>query len=194
MIKVLKEPVIKQLGGLSREVEISQEVEKIIDTEIIESKNYLIQQKVVKLCDLELLDGGELIISKDFHIRSMSLSKRLESCIFVYLFAVTVGDLLTKRMNDYIKMGEITKGIIIDAIGSVAVEAFADKVNDEIIEICRKQGFNATKRFSPGYGDWSIRDQSELLAILKSKNIGLVLNENYQMKPEKSISAVIGFF
>ena len=50
-----------------------------------------------------------------------------------------------------------------------------------------------TWRFSPGYGDYPLSLQSELLRILDApRKIGLCTNENSILTPTKSVTAVIG--
>jgi hypothetical protein len=192
MIKLERSKILKQLGFLSNKSIPSKELDKAIDEEVEHSKSLIIPRKIIKMCELQTPDDSSVVIDKSFHISSKSLNLRLQKCIYVYLFVVTVGEPITKKMNEYIEKGEITRATIIDAIGSVAVETFADLVNSEIIELSSKANYETTKRFSPGYGDWSIADQKPFLKLIDAKKIQVDLNENFQMIPEKSISAIIG--
>jgi hypothetical protein len=184
--------ILKQLGYFKEKSDISREVETIIDEEIHNSKSLLIPRKILKICKIEFPDDTSLKICGNFLIYSKSLQMRLYDCVYVYIFAATVGDLITKKMTEYIQKGEFTRAIVVDSIGSVAVESFAETVNQEINQLCSKSGYSTTKRFSPGFGDWSIVDQKPFLDLIDAKKIGININENYQMLPEKSISAVIG--
>ena len=48
-------------------------------------------------------------------------------------------------------------------------------------------------RFSPGYGDWALSAQRELLRMLDaSRTVGVSLTDTMLMVPSKSVSAVIG--
>ena len=48
-------------------------------------------------------------------------------------------------------------------------------------------------RFSPGYGDFSIQYQKEILAVLEAgKSIGLSMTDGCMLIPTKSITAIIG--
>jgi len=192
MLEINKDSVLKQLGFFAGKSEISDEIDIIIDEEIENTKNILIPQKILKTCKIEFQDETSLRIFGGFTITSKSLFIRLQGSFNVYIFAVTVGGLITKKMNEYVENGEISRAIVADAIGSVSVEFLADKVNQEIINLCSKKGQKTTKRFSPGYGDWSISDQKPLLNHLDGEKIGINLTENYQMIPEKSISAIVG--
>jgi hypothetical protein len=192
MFDINKNDVLKQLGFFSRKTIASPDLEHLIDDEINSAKSILIPKKIIKMCQLTIIDESTLVICNNFNITSKSLVLRLSGCNHVYLFVITVGDRITSKANEYAKKGEITKAAIADAIGSVAVEFYADNVNEQIINTCKKAGYVTAKRFSPGYGDWSIKDQDRLLNILDAGLIQVKLNKSYQMFPEKSISALIG--
>ena len=49
-------------------------------------------------------------------------------------------------------------------------------------------------RFSPGYGDFDIHHQEEILRMLDAhKKIGLSMTESCMLTPTKSVTALIGF-
>ena len=102
-----------------------------------------------------------------------------------------VGCVLVKD-GKVIGEGEKTRALVMDAIGSVAAETLAELTNKEIINIVSKKGFSTSRRFSPGYGDWNISGQKDLLAWVGAPGIGIKLSDTYQMIPEKSVSAVLG--
>ena len=55
-----------------------------------------------------------------------------------------------------------------------------------------KEGFAMRWRFSPGYGDWDIHAQPELLRLTQAESIGISLTESLMLRPRKSVTAVIG--
>ncbi len=57
----------------------------------------------------------------------------------------------------------------------------------------KSQGYDLRPRFSPGYGDFSIEHQGEILRMLDSaKKIGLSMTGGNMLAPTKSVTAVIG--
>ena len=48
-------------------------------------------------------------------------------------------------------------------------------------------------RYSPGYGDWDLPVQREVLELVEAKSIGLSLTETFILQPRKSVTAVIGW-
>ena len=47
-------------------------------------------------------------------------------------------------------------------------------------------------RFSPGYGDWDVHAQPDLLRLTQAETIGISLTESFMLRPRKSVTAVIG--
>ncbi len=47
-------------------------------------------------------------------------------------------------------------------------------------------------RFSPGYGDWDVHAQPDLLRLTQAETIGVSLTESFMLRPRKSVTAVIG--
>ena len=67
--------------------------------------------------------------------------------------------------------------------------------NERFLEIAKEldAGLYLRPRFSPGYGDFSILHQKELLQMLEApKKIGLTLTEGYMLTPTKSVTALLG--
>ena len=50
-----------------------------------------------------------------------------------------------------------------------------------------------TGRFSPGFGDFELKWQRDVLDFLRADNlIGIKLGKNYVMTPRKSVTAIMG--
>ena len=120
-------------------------------------------------------------------VKSNSLARVLSECTEVFIFAVTtsidIDRLITKL---YLKKDP--SAFFMDSIGSAAVESFADYLNQKICN-----GINTTNRFSPGYADFPLEFQKDLLArINANQTIGITLSDKLMMTPMKSITAIIG--
>jgi hypothetical protein len=59
-------------------------------------------------------------------------------------------------------------------------------------EHAQELGLGTTVRFSPGYCDWSLREQITLFRMVKTRSIGVSLSPSALMKPRKSVSGVFG--
>ncbi len=132
--------------------------------------------------------GGENTVDFGFaKFYSSDLCKNLKECVSAFVLAVTLG-METDRLVNMARVASPSKAFVIDALASAMAEAAADFVTDEI-----KSEFNVRPRFSPGYGDFCLEAQSDILSVLNAdKFLGIKLGDNLLMTPKKSITAVQG--
>ena len=80
--------------------------------------------------------------------------------------------------------------LVLDALASAMTEEFCDSAENEMKA---KLPGNFTWRFSPGYGDYPIELQPDMIRFLNAdKLIGLTATESNILIPRKSVTAVIG--
>lgn len=134
--------------------------------------------------DLSEQDTVNFGFSK-FH--SANLFKNLTGCGYAFIMAVTLG-ISVDRLVSKLAVTSETESFIADGIAS----ALAESVIDRLSEMLGKS-FSLKPRFSPGYGDFELSSQPEILSVLTAqKLIGITLGENLLMVPKKSITAVQG--
>ena len=85
---------------------------------------------------------------------------------------------------------DMARAVMLDALGSVYVEAGCDAAEDAIR--ARFPGKHLTDRFSPGYGDLPLDVQPRLLASARADRIVVGLTPSLLMTPQKSVSAIVG--
>jgi hypothetical protein len=100
----------------------------------------------------------------------------------------TIGPALEAEVTRLSTGGELLRGVILDAIGSVAAEAVADYIDGRIAEEAATEGLKTSCRASPGYGDWDVREQAAIFRLVPAERIGVRLSETFMMTPRKSIS------
>ena len=127
-----------------------------------------------------------------FPLSSEILRNHLQGCHQIVVLAVTIGAQLEDQVDANFSSGQYTQALLLDAAGSTAVEATANQVNQAINAQLSKLGFFTLARFSPGYGDWDLAIQSELLPLTGGAAIGMTVTESSMLVPRKSITAVIG--
>ena len=152
-------------------------------------KNQSFSGKVCySLFDIQISDGViDMGVTK---IKSNSLSKHLEGCEKLVVFAATVGIGIDRLIEKYSRLSA-SKALCFGAVGAQRIEDVCDLFCDEIKSFC--ENYTITSRFSPGYGDFDIAFQSEIFSFLNcSKNIGLTLCDSFIMSPSKSVTAIIG--
>ena len=125
-------------------------------------------------------------------VSSHSLARCLEGCSEIILFAATVGTGIDRLIHRYSSTSP-SRAVIFQALGSERVEALCDAFCDEMKTAFAEEGSSLRPRFSPGYGDLSIEVQRDIFAFLNpTARLGITLNENCFMLPQKSVTAIIG--
>lgn len=109
----------------------------------------------------------------------------------VIVFVSTVGVGIDRMIAKYAKVAPI-KSLFFQALGAERIEQTCDVFCANIAQKYAEQGFTLGRRFSPGYGDFSLLAQRNIFQILSpEKNAGVTLTDTLMMSPTKSVSAVI---
>lgn len=108
------------------------------------------------------------------------------------LFVCTAGGEIGIRSRNAMKETDLLEGYIYDVIGSEAVEAVADLMQNNMEAEMGLSGEKITNRFSPGYCGWDVAEQHKLFSLMKDNYCGIKLNQSALMDPVKSVSGIIG--
>ncbi len=181
-----------RLGYLSGKTELDKKLRTEIEEELILARKLFNPKYVIAESVILFGANNEVLLEPGLKILSNDIRRLLHGCIKALGFAVTIGPALEIKRDDYANEKNTAKALLLDAIGSVAAEEMAETINKMLKEEAAKENLNLTRRFSPGYGDWDIKNQTEFLKWLGADKIGIKLTSQMQMLPEKSISALIG--
>lgn len=163
-----------------------EETKRIINPRVVLRKYPIKKKKLFGEKSQVILDGANLILeSNDVH----DLLLECDECI---LIAATLGLEIEKEIRK-LTYTDLTKGIIIDSCATTAIEEVCNMVEDDIAKRLLKKDKYITYRYSPGYGDLAIENNSYINNILNSqKEIGLTVTNSGIMIPRKSVVALIG--
>ena len=160
--------------------------------------------RIIGECEKELLDAvqarvcyartgiefvRENVVDIGFgEVESKNLYRHLKGCHSVILFAATIGIGVDRLIAKYNRIKPV-KGVIIDALGSSAIEYWCDAAELELTKNEEKH----CARFSAGYGDFSLEHQRDFVRCLDvTRKLGITLSDSLLMTPTKSVTAVIG--
>lgn len=104
----------------------------------------------------------------------------------------TIGPRLEKKAAYYFGEKEPLRGLLLDGIGSAAVDSLAREVCNHIKHESSLRGYQASSPLSPGMPGLPITEQQQLFRLVPAKEIGVSLTEAGVMVPIKSVSMVIG--
>jgi hypothetical protein len=103
-----------------------------------------------------------------------------------------IGEELEFQVHSLLQQRESFHGYILDKLGFFLIEDTITHLDDSIEQYYKQKGMLTTRRYSPGYRDFSLEAQ-HLFVELASHDIScLLVNSNHILKPEKSITALKG--
>jgi len=104
----------------------------------------------------------------------------------------TIGPRLEKQVTDYSKSGEALRGVILDGIGSAAVDMMVPEVLRLIAGEVSSRGYEVSSPINPGMPGFPMTEQWNLLELVNTHEIGVSLTPSGILVPRKSVSMVIG--
>ena len=138
------------------------------------------------------LSAPDTVVLPYGSVHSSHLYKNLEGCSEVWIFAATIGAAFDRQLARE-SLRSMTVAAMMQAVGASAVEAVCDGLNEELVQVAAEEGKECVRRYSPGYGNYALENQKGVFALLNpAKHIGLSLTDSLLMKPEKSVTALIG--
>lgn len=191
-IKIEKNEVLRYLGQNSN---VSDKLtDLLIDKCIKEIKIVASPKSQYKVFDIKIINEDEIqILDSILTLKGKDIIKHLQYSKKIALMAATLGIRVDQRIKYYSNFN-LTTGVIFDACANAYVEAVCDDLEMKIQQVADKSGgFKLTFRYSPGYGDFSLSIQHDLLKVLNSsKIIGLTVSPDHVLLPSKSVTAIIG--
>ena len=135
-----------------------------------------------------LREAEETLVIGGMRVKSQSLARHLAGCREAVLLAATLGAGVDRLMHRA-EAVSMAAAVVLQGCAAALIERYCD-------EVClryRAEGLYPTSRFSPGYGDFSLEHQRELLRLLDApRRIGLSCTDSLMLTPVKSVTAVIG--
>ncbi len=108
------------------------------------------------------------------------------------VFLCTIGAGMETWSDEVGTAGDLFGAYLIDTVASLAAESATDLLHDHISSVMQASGVKVTNRYSPGYCDWSVKEQHELFSLFPPGFCDITLLPSSLMVPMKSTSGVIG--
>ena len=130
----------------------------------------------------DVVTDGSFVKMGHVEIHSNDLGSYLGPSRRVVVLAATLGtgiDIFLQRLM----LTDMSKAVLADKLASKLIEEYVNEVQADM-------GIQG-KRYSPGYGDFEIKHQKDILKMLGCEKIGLYLTDGYMLLPSKSITAIL---
>lgn len=187
-MEIDKNEVLRYLGYRGKPAD-SETLQRIADC-ARELETAVSPRSLLRIRPAELGDGTVTI--DGLQIKSRNLRRHIDGCREAALFAATLGPQADILLRRYSKT-DMSRAVILQACAAALVESYCDERCAELAENVKPRGLYLRPRYSPGYGDFPIEYQADLLRLLDcQKKIGLTATDSFMLAPSKSVTAVIG--
>ena len=173
-----KAEAVRYLGGAG--IALSDAMNALLDDCERELLRAVDAKYLYRMIDLPC---GELTQGQD-------IKNHLAGCNRAAVLCATLGAGVDRLLR-VSKISDMSRAVVLDSLAAAAIEQVCDEVERRIAAEVPERYF--TFRFSPGYGDYPLETQKQLLRLLDApRKIGLSLSESLLLTPVKSVTAVIG--
>lgn len=202
MRKVLEIPVheikpdqdsVLETQGIPPGAGLTEEVNALLEKAMDLFLEFSIPRAVIS--DISILEFEDVYEGQGSNEKDTPLDEILKKADSLALFAVTVGERVTKKINQLFKANDFALGSMLDSVASAGTDKAAERMENRYFDLLSEIGKITTSkgvlRFSPGYCGWHMSGQKRLFEFLRPEDIGITLLESFLMKPLKSISGVL---
>ena len=125
-------------------------------------------------------------------LKSSSLFKNLRLCDEATIFSLTLGTEIDRLISKY-SLARPSAALCVNAIATAMIEEYAKLFCEEMKDLFKKENLFLRPRFSPGYADFDLKNQSLFINLTNaSKLCGITLTDGFMMTPSKSVTAIMG--
>jgi hypothetical protein len=104
----------------------------------------------------------------------------------------TIGPGLEKQVTEYSGSGQVMKGMILDGIGSAAVDMLISQVVMSMASDVSPRGYEMSSQVCPGMPGFPLSEQWNLLRLVDADEIGVSVIGSGVLVPRKSSCMVVG--
>jgi len=185
---------IYQRLGCRREItQLTPQQEKLTDTSIEEAASFItLKGAALRIPILERKDDM-ILLGGDIRLQSANLAFILRDCTEALLMGATAGHAIIAATQENLKNNAVAKAAVFDATASEMTDGALEWLMDYYRRSLLRERKNLlTKRYSAGYGDFSLENQRLFYTLLNLEAIDIRITADNILIPEKSVTAITG--
>lgn len=182
--------ILRYLGYRGQEIgpELDREIRRMGEECLRCAKpRYLYRVFPVELRGDAPVIGGVELLGED-------IARHLRGAVSCAVMAATLGHEPERAM---LRLGQrsTVSQVVFNAACTALIESVSDACEGEITRYAGERGLLTSYRYSPGYGDFPLTQQRQILGLLEAETrLGITLTDSMLMLPRKSVSALIGLY
>jgi hypothetical protein len=185
--------IYKRLGFKKGVTELNPAEEDKLAAAIDEASRVVHLMGAACVLGLVRVDGSGVELEDRTVFTSSALAGMLSGCEQVLLMGATSGQAIMDEILSATQSENLTRAVILDAVASEMTDSGLDWIMDYMNQDLMRKARRLTKaRFSAGYGDFSLENQTSIHALLHLDKIGVSITDRCILMPEKSVTAVAG--
>jgi hypothetical protein len=192
-VTVPYERIYKRLGYQQDVTKIAPQQKAEIERVMEESGGLIDLKGVAKKVSVQEKKDSQIILPENIVFESKNLLSILKDCREIVVMAVTGGSRIINAVGEDSCAGNLTRGVVLDAAASEIVDSALDWImsyfNNQLL---RENRCLTKRRFSAGYGDFSLENQEKIFNMLKLDKLGISLTSGFMLIPQKSVTAIAG--
>ena len=193
-IEFSRKDILSYLGFKPRKSQINPMVDSLVE-EAINAARLVIKPAVVihTLMTEKVLPERIVFRDSDFNITGGKIVEFMSLCTRVSFIGATIGWDIENEIRQLFDAQESSRAVVMDAVGSDAVEQAVSWADALLQREAQKEGFTTLRRVSPGYGLWNIEANAAIAETVGVERIGIEVLPSYELLPRKSVIAAVGW-
>jgi hypothetical protein len=190
----LKTREVLRRQGLGRGAKVRPEI-KILIRELLASlkKARLLEPAAAyEYYTVSSMNGSQISLEGNKAIHGPLIPAIFPEAKEVAVLLCTIGPRLEKQVTDYSKNGATLQGMILDGIGSAAVDKLVSEVFRRLASEVSSRGYEISSPVNPGMPGFPLTEQWNLSGLVNADEIGVGLTTSGVLIPRKSTSMVTG--
>jgi hypothetical protein len=179
------------LGGGAR---VRPEIERVINEVLAEvGEGSLLETAIAyEIYPITAMHPDRISLQGGKAIEAPMLPATLPEAKELIVLIATIGPKLEKQVTEYAKSGKALRSMVLDGIGTAAVDKLIPEAMRILAAEVAKQGYEISSPVNPGMPGFPMTEQWSLLELAPAKAIGVSLSSSGVLVPRKSTSMVIG--
>jgi len=189
----LKKNEVLRREGFKGYTRIRPEIKNIVLEllESTESTHLLEPTTAYEIYPVTGMDPEKVLLEGDAVVSGSLIPSTFPEAKELAAIVCTIGPGLEKQVTEYSQGGETLRAMLLDGIGSAAVDTLAHEACRFISGEASKRGLQGSSPVNPGMPGLPITEQWNLLELAHADNIGVSLTSSGVMVPRKSTSMII---
>jgi len=190
----LKTSDVLRRQGLKGGAKVGQEI-KILIRELLTSVKMartLEPAVAYEYYTVSSMNGSHILLADDKAIHAPLIPAIFPEAKELVVILCTIGPRLEKQVTAYSKSDEALQGMLLDGIGSAAVDILAVEILRRLGSEVSGRGYEISSPVNPGMPGFPLTEQWNLLGLVNADEIGLSLIASGVLVPRKSASMVMG--